>query len=87
MGEGQLVLVADDELTVREMIKLRLESYGYQAVVANDGREAVALYTERIEKIRVVLTDMRMPRMDGTATIRALRQINLKVKSFAQADR
>jgi CheY-like chemotaxis protein len=73
MGEGQLVLVADDELTVQEMIKLLLESNGYKVIVANDGREAVVLYTKRIEKIRLVLTDMRMPYMDGTATIRALR--------------
>jgi len=56
------------------------DAYGYQVLLANDGSEAVALYTERREKIRAVLTDMMMPHMNGTKTIRALREIFPEVK-------
>ena len=79
-GEGELILVVDDEEAVREITRQILESYGYHVLLANDGLEAVALYTEKREKIRVVITDMMMPHMDGTATIRALREIVPTVK-------
>ena len=83
MGEGELILVADDEAAVREITKQILESYGYQALLAKDGTEAVVHYAERGAEIRVVLTDMMMPFMDGPATIRALRKIDPNVKIIA----
>jgi CheY-like chemotaxis protein len=49
-------------------------------LTAPDGAAAVALYAQHSEEIAVVLTDMRMPVMDGTATIHALRRINPNVK-------
>jgi PAS domain S-box-containing protein len=72
VGEGQLVLVADDEATVRDITRLTLESYGYRVVTANDGAEALACYAQRSGEIAVVLLDMMMPVMDGPATIRVL---------------
>jgi PAS domain S-box-containing protein len=80
MGEGELILVVDDEAAVREITKQILESYGYQVLLAKDGTEAVVHYAEKREEIRVVLTDMMMPFMDGAATIRALRRIEPTVK-------
>jgi len=80
MGEGELVLIVDDEAPVREITQQILESYGYRVLLANDGTEAVVRYVERREEIRVVLTDMMMPYMDGKATIRALRKIDPGVK-------
>ncbi len=80
MGEGELILVVDDEAAVREITKQILESYGYEVLLAKDGTEAVVHYAEKREQVRVVLTDMMMPFMDGAATIRALRRINPTVK-------
>ena len=80
MGEGELILVVDDEAAVREITKQILESYGYQVLLAKDGTEAVVHYAEKRGQIRVVLTDMMMPFMDGAATIRALRRIDATVK-------
>ncbi|MEB3827606.1 hybrid sensor histidine kinase/response regulator [Phormidium sp. CCY1219] len=79
-GNGELILVVDDEVSIREITQETLESFGYRVLGAQDGTEAVALYAQNIQEVQVVLTDMRMPYMDGVATIRALRKINPKLK-------
>jgi hypothetical protein len=80
MGEGELILVVDDEAAVREITKQILESYDYQVLLAKDGTEAIVHYAEKRKQVRVVITDMMMPFMDGAATIRALRRIDPTVK-------
>ncbi len=82
-GQGELILVVDDETAIREVTKASLEIYNYKAITACDGREAIALYTEHQAEISVVLTDMMMPVMDGPTTIRTLKQINPDVKVIA----
>lgn len=79
-GEGELILVIDDEASIREITKETLETYGYEVITANDGAEGVALYSEHKRRVKAVLTDMMMPYMDGEATIRALQKINPGVK-------
>ena len=79
-GHGELVLVVDDEPSVRLITQKTLEAFGYRVVVATDGAEAVAIYARRSDEIAVVLTDMMMPVMDGAATIRVLRKINPGVR-------
>jgi len=83
MGEGELILIADDEAAVREITKQILEAYGYRVMLAKEGTEAVVRYAEKGKEIRVVFTDMMMPFMDGAATIRALRKIDPGVKIIA----
>jgi PAS domain S-box-containing protein len=83
MGEGELILVVDDEAAVREIARQILESYGYHVLTAGDGTEAVALFAQKKEEIRAVVTDMVMPYMDGAATVRALRRIDPEVKVIA----
>jgi PAS domain S-box-containing protein len=75
-GQGELILVVDDELAICEITKATLEIQGYRALTASDGAEAVALLLENRGEIKLVLTDMSMPVMDGAATIRALRKID-----------
>jgi CheY-like chemotaxis protein len=79
-GQGELVLVVDDEDAVREIARLTLERYGYRVVCASNGAEAVALYVRHQTEVAVVLTDMAMPIMDGPALIQALRAINPSVR-------
>jgi CheY-like chemotaxis protein len=52
-------------------------------LTATDGAAAVAVYSEHKNEIAVVLTDMAMPVMDGSATIHALRRINPGIKIIA----
>jgi PAS domain S-box-containing protein len=82
-GNGELVLVIDDENAIREVARETLNAFGYRAMVANDGAEAIAIFAAHREEVRVVITDMMMPYMDGPATIRALRRLDPKVRIIA----
>jgi len=82
-GNGELILVVDDENSIREITRGTLEAFGYVVVTAADGTEALAIYADRKNEIAVVLTDMVMPFMDGPATIRALKRMNPEVKIIA----
>ena len=79
-GHGELILVVDDEDSIREITKTALEANSYKVLLASDGIEAVALYSQHKEEISVVLIDMMMPSMDGPTTIRVLQKINPQVK-------
>jgi two-component system cell cycle sensor histidine kinase/response regulator CckA len=79
-GKGELVLVAEDEESIRDITRETLEAYGYSVITADDGVEAVSLYVQNMDKIMVVLLDMNMPFMDGPVTIKALQKINPAVK-------
>ncbi len=83
LGAGELILVVDDEDSIRDITKTSLESYNYKAITASDGIEAIALYAEYRDEISVVLTDIVMPAMDGLTTIRTLQKINPQVKIIA----
>jgi len=75
-GNGELVLVVDDEATVREVIKQTLEAFGYRVVVAADGVEAVAIMVTPESAIAAAFVDMTMPVMDGRTTVQILRRLN-----------
>jgi len=80
LGHGELILVVDDEASIREVTKTSLETYQYRVLTASDGIEAVAQYVQHQAEISVVLIDMIMPSMDGFTTIRTLQKINPQVK-------
>ena len=82
-GNGELVLVVDDEVTVRQIIQQTLEVFGYRVLVAADGVEASSLYSAHQADVAVVLTDMMMPVMDGLATIQVLMSINPQARIIA----
>jgi two-component system, cell cycle sensor histidine kinase and response regulator CckA len=79
-GHGELILVVDDEDSIREITKASLEKNAYRVLVAKDGIEAIALYSQHKQEISAVLIDMMMPTMDGPTTIRVLQKINPQVK-------
>lgn len=82
-GGGKLILVVDDEESVRNITQQTLEALGYRTLSAADGVEAVAIYSRRNSEIAAVLTDMMMPIMSGPATIQVLQRINPEVKIIA----
>lgn len=82
-GLGELVLVAEDEPAIREITKDSLERHGYRTVIATDGIEALSLYLQHKDEIKLVVLDMIMPYMDGPSTIRALEKMNPNVKVLA----
>src|SRR5204863_8409425 len=74
-GQGELILIADDELAIREIIKVTLENHNYRVLTTTDGAEAVAALAQNKNEIALVILDMAMPDMDGPAAMRALRTI------------
>lgn len=85
LGNGELILVVDDEMAIREITRGTLEAYGYRALTASDGTEAIALYAQHKDDVSIVLTDIMMPYMDGPLTIRALQKLNPQVKIIASS--
>jgi two-component system, cell cycle sensor histidine kinase and response regulator CckA len=74
-----VVLVADDEESIRVLARKTLERAGFQVLLAKDGRQAVELFRDQGEAIRFVLLDMTMPHLDGQETFRELRRIRKDV--------
>jgi CheY-like chemotaxis protein len=79
-GNGETILVVDDETSILKITRQTLEAFGYGVLSAQDGAEAVAIYAENRNQIAVVLTDMMMPIMDGTSLIRVLLRIDPAIR-------
>ena len=79
-GAGELILVVDDEAAIRDIARVTLESYGYRVLTAGHGAEGVALYAKHADDIKLVISDMNMPIMDGAAMIKAVRAIKPNAK-------
>ncbi len=72
-GNGEMVLVVDDEEFILETTRDTLESLGYRVLTACNGIDALRVFEQHEDEIDIVVTDLMMPEMDGIATIRALR--------------
>jgi PAS domain S-box-containing protein len=79
-GNQETILVVDDDLSIRQVTSKTLEAFGYRALAASNGAEAVSLYIEHADRIAVVLTDMMMPSMDGPALVRILKHLAPEVR-------
>jgi len=89
-GDGELVLLVDDEASIREMTGRTLRAFGYRVLAAEDGTAAVSLFAQHRGEVAAVVLDMMMPFMDGVATGRALRRMDPAVRlvgSSGLADR
>jgi PAS domain S-box len=85
MGTGELILVVDDEAAIRNIVAQTLQSCGYRVLTAADGAQAVAICAQHRDSIRVMLVDMAMPVMDGSAAIHAVRSIAPNVRTIASS--
>jgi PAS domain S-box-containing protein len=79
-GQGQLVLVVDDETAIQEITKESLETYNYRVMLASDGIEAIDIYAQNHQSIAIVLVDLMMPLLDTPSIILALQRIDPQVK-------
>ena len=74
-GQGELILLVDDEAAICQSASVLLSGRGYRVLTAADGAEALAVFAERRAEVRLVLADIVMPLMDGVALVRGLRKI------------
>ncbi len=79
-GNGEWILVADDEETIRDVTRETLTHHGYQVETAANGTDALVAFIQAEGKFKLVLTDIMMPLMDGLALARAVRRIEPEVK-------
>lgn len=79
-GNGELILVADDQDTVRELLETILHNNGYRTVSASDGTEATALFNARHAEIAAVITDVHMPRTGSEYVGELFRRIRPDVR-------
>jgi PAS domain S-box-containing protein len=84
-GQGELILVVDDEFELRQITQSVLEANQYQVITASNGIEAIVLYTQFQDQIRVVIMDLMMPEMGGQTAIATLKEINPMVKVIASS--
>ncbi len=73
MRDGAPVLIADDDDALRMLIRACLEAHGYEVIEAENGAQAVELFSEH--EPALVLMDVVMPRLDGFDACRALREL------------
>ncbi len=79
-GHGELILVVDDEENIRDIIRGMLIQQGYTVIVAEDGIDGISRYALAQNEIKLILTDLDMPAMDGVTMIRVLKQMSPKLK-------
>ncbi len=75
-GNGECILVVDDEGSILTITQQTLETFGYRVLIAGDGAQAIGLFAQYRDDIDLVLTDMMMPIMDGPAFVAALRRLS-----------
>src|ERR1051325_2284072 len=71
MHQRPLILIVDDVADNLEILQLRLESQGYEVILAGDGEEALATIRERLPDL--VLLDIRMRKFDASGAVKALK--------------
>ncbi|AFZ00517.1 PAS domain S-box protein [Calothrix sp. PCC 6303] len=90
-GNGELILVVDDELAIRKVTQSTLEAFNYRVLTASDGVEAMTVYAQNQQDIDLILLDMMMHSVEGAIlpgshsvnAIHTLKQINPDVKIIA----
>jgi signal transduction histidine kinase len=78
-GSG-VVLFVDDEEILRSLGKRMLQRAGFSVLIANDGEEAIRLFSEHRKEIACVVLDLTMPKMDGAEVLHELRLISPGVR-------
>ena len=68
------ILVVDDEKATLSMFRLLLDAYGYTVYTAENGAEGLAIFQK--EKPEIVLTDIKMPGIDGLAVLQQIKEID-----------
>ncbi|NEZ59003.1 response regulator [Leptolyngbyaceae cyanobacterium CCMR0081] len=82
-GHQEVILVVDDDPAICKVMRLSLETYGYQVLIANDGLGAIAMLAEHRALVRCILIDLMMPDMDGQTAIPLLQRLQPEVKVVA----
>lgn len=81
-GGNETILVVEDEVDLREFVKMLLEGKGYRVLTANDGEDAVTVYARHRDEIALVLSDIGLPKLGGWEAYQEMKGLNPKVKAI-----
>ncbi|MFH0960208.1 MAG: PAS domain S-box protein [Pseudomonadota bacterium] len=80
VNQRKIILVVEDETSVRDVTVKFLEVFGYDTIIAVDGEEGVRVFRERLNEIDLVMLDFKMPKMNGVEVFGELIRIKPDVK-------
>jgi nitrogen-specific signal transduction histidine kinase/CheY-like chemotaxis protein len=82
-GEGEGILLIDDEPIVRDTLQLLLQRAGYRVFPAGDGTSGIAEFQKHRSEVSLVITDMMLPDQIGTQVVKTLRQLSPRIPIIA----
>jgi two-component system, cell cycle sensor histidine kinase and response regulator CckA len=85
IGKGELILIVDDEPSIREILGTTIESYGYQSLTASDSQQAIELFAQHHDRIQTILLDYMMPGGNPSDTIAKLHSIDPNVRAIVMS--
>jgi len=78
-GQAELILVVDDEAAIRQLYRVVLRRLGFRSVEAVDGADGLEQVMRYRSELSAIVTDVRMPNLDGLGFIRALRERGIDI--------
>jgi PAS domain S-box-containing protein len=81
-GGTETLLVAEDDATLRRMLRRLLEGAGYAVVEAKDGNDAVYRFVEHRDKVRLAILDMGMPGQNGRLALDEIRKLEPSIPAL-----
>ena len=82
-GNGEHILLVDDEESLRNLIAERLKIHGFKVTSASNGEEAFSIYRENADAFELVLTDIKMPVLDGIGLYKKIHELDAGAKVLA----
>jgi two-component system cell cycle sensor histidine kinase/response regulator CckA len=82
-GTGEMVLVVDDEQPIRTLIAQACDQNGYEVLTAEDGSTGVVHFAGNKSRVKLLITDMMMPGVNGQSLANTIRAINPSIKIIA----
>jgi DNA-binding NtrC family response regulator len=81
-GGTETILLAEDDEALKKLSETVLKTYGYRAITAEDGEDAVKKFMENKEQIQLVILDMIMPKKSGKAAYDEIKKIKPGIKTL-----
>ena len=80
--KAKTILVADDDIVFRELIKTQLERAGYIVVEAIDGTDAIKKFVDHKDRIELLIIDVIMPKMHGKEVYESIKKMRPGIRAI-----
>lgn len=85
VGQGEWILLVEDDEEISELLHIYLETEGFNVVVARDGEEGEQLFAHHTPSFDLVLSDLGLPKVGGVELYRRIRLLRPSVKVIASS--